>query len=296
MAAPVAVGLVGAGPWATLLHAPLLAAGPETRLAGVWARRPEAAAELAARHGAPAFERFEALLDACEAVAFAVPPAVQAELAPRAAAAGRALLLEKPIAADVAGAERLAGAVGAAGVPSLVVLSFRYAPPVREFVARARALRPVGGRGWFVSGGLLGGPFATPWRLESGPLLDLGPHVLDLLDAALGPIVEVRAHGDRHGWVGLLCDHEGGAASEASLCATARGSPHRAGAEVFGPGGSAEVDCVACTGPESFANVRAELAALVRARRDGRAPAAHDLDVRRGLHLQRLLDAAARQL
>ncbi|MHB8468022.1 MAG: Gfo/Idh/MocA family oxidoreductase, partial [Acidimicrobiales bacterium] len=76
----------------------MLAAGPETSLAGVWARRPEAAAELAARFGAPAFDRYEDLLDASEAVAFAVPPDVQATMALEAVAAGKALLLEKPLA------------------------------------------------------------------------------------------------------------------------------------------------------------------------------------------------------
>ena len=40
---PVAVGLIGAGPWARMAHAPMLAKSPHTRLAGVWARRPEAA-------------------------------------------------------------------------------------------------------------------------------------------------------------------------------------------------------------------------------------------------------------
>ena len=122
---PWRVGVVGAGPWASMVHAPVLAAGPETTLARLWARRPEAAAELAGRHGAPAFDRYEDLLDACDAVAFAVPPGVQAAMAVQAAAAGKALLLEKPIADDLAGAERLADAVGTAGVPSLVVLSYR---------------------------------------------------------------------------------------------------------------------------------------------------------------------------
>lgn len=37
---PVEAGLVGAGPWARAMHARVLAAGPETRLAAVWARRP----------------------------------------------------------------------------------------------------------------------------------------------------------------------------------------------------------------------------------------------------------------
>lgn len=97
---PVKVGLVGAGPWARAVHARVLAAGPETRLTSVWARRAEAARETAEPHGAAAVTRFEELLDGCEAVAFAVPPAVQAELAPLAAKAGKALLLEKPLGVD----------------------------------------------------------------------------------------------------------------------------------------------------------------------------------------------------
>ena len=67
----------------------------------------------------------------CDAVAFAVPPEVQAELAADAARAGKAVLLEKPIAADLRGAGRLAEAVGGAGVTSLVVLSWRYAASIR---------------------------------------------------------------------------------------------------------------------------------------------------------------------
>lgn len=284
------VGLVGAGPWATLFHGPMLAAGPETRLAGVWARRPDAAAELAGRHGTRAFERYDDLLDRCEAVAFAVPPAVQAELATTAAGRGKALLLEKPIADDLAGAERLAAAVGEAGVVSQLVLSWRYADAVREFLDEARELDPVGGRASFVSGSLLGGMFATPWRLERGALVDLGPHVVDLLDAALGPVTSVRAHGTTAGWVGLLLEHEGGRVSEASICGTARVEPPVAGASVFGRNGSASVDCAAAVGADPFTTVRREFAAAVR------TEAPHPLDVRRGLHLQRVVAAAEDEL
>jgi predicted dehydrogenase len=254
----------------------------------VWARRPAAADALASSLGAPSFERYEAMLDACDAVAFCVPPAVQAEMAAQAAAAGKALLLEKPIAADVDGAERLAGAVGDAGVASVVVLTFRFSAGVRAFIDEARAVEPLGGRGWFVSGGLLGGHFATPWRLAEGPLLDLGPHVLDLLDAALGPIVSVRAHGARLGWVGLLCDHENGVASEASLCATAAVDPQTAGAAVYGARGTATVEASAETGPDTFATVRADFAAAVAA-----GPGSSPVDVHRGLHLQRLIAQAS---
>ena len=72
--APVRVGLVGAGPWARAMHARMLAAGPETTLTAVWARRPEAAQETAAPYGAKVAASFDELLEQCEAVAFAVPP------------------------------------------------------------------------------------------------------------------------------------------------------------------------------------------------------------------------------
>ena len=285
----VRVGVVGAGPWASMVHAPVFAAGPETELSGVWARRPEAAAKLVERHGGVVFDDVDALFEASDAVAFAVPPDVQAALAVRAAAAGRALVLEKPIALSLADAERLAEA--AAAVPSLVVLSWRYAASVRAFLQQTAAATPLGGRGIFASGAALGGPFATPWRLEQGPLYDLGPHVLDLLDAAMGPIVDVRATGDPLGWITLACAHESGATSSASLTMSTAIQPHRAGVEVYTADRVLELDCTAAVGVEAFATLRAELAGLVA------SGATHPtLGVERGLHLQRLIDAAARQL
>ncbi|MEU6997437.1 Gfo/Idh/MocA family oxidoreductase [Nonomuraea sp. NPDC046570] len=281
---PLAVGLVGAGPWAEMAHAPMLAAGPYTRLAGVWARRPEAAARL----GAPVYERIEELFDACEAVAFCVPPAVQAELGVLAARAGKAVLLEKPLAADLDGAKRLAGAIAEAGVPSQMLLTMRYASETRDFLARCALIEPFGGHAANVSGALLGGgPFATPWRLERGALLDVGPHVVDLLDAALGEVVGVRAHGNPLGWVGLLLEHAGGAVSEASLCMAATGDLPPATFAVFGAKGSAvlphfehdPLDVVA----EEFA-------------RTVRQGGGHPLDAAHGLRLQHVIAEAENQL
>lgn len=290
MIEPVRVGLVGAGPWAQLVHAPTFAAGPDTTLAGVWARRPDAAAVVAGPNHAPVFEDLDALIDACDAVAFAVPPAVQADLAVRVARAGRAVLLEKPIAADLAGAERLAAAVAENGVVSQVLFTWRYTTAVRRFLDEAAALAPFGGRASFVGSALLGGPFATPWRLEEGALLDLGPHIIDLLDAALGPVTRVRAHGDPHRWVGLLLDHEGGAVSEASLTAASAHEPMLVTTEVFGPTGGTRVDGSTAVDADTFPTVARELAAAVRS---GTSPA---LDVHHGLRIQRLLDAAATDL
>lgn len=289
-AEPVRVGLVGAGPWAAMVHGPMLAAGPETRLVGVWARRPEAAAELADRHQAEAFARIEDLFEVVDAVAFAVPPAVQAELAPAAAAAGRALLLEKPLADDVSGAEKLVEAIDQAAVPSLVALTWRFTRPVRHFLEDASQQSFLTGTGVFLSNALITGQFRTPWRLERGPLLDLGPHVVDLLASALGPVVGVRAGGDLHRWVSLLLEHENGATSQASLSASLAVNPFRASVEVFGETGSLSVDCARAVTVETFATLRAELASTVTSGEQ------HPLDAHHGLELQRILTAAQADL
>jgi predicted dehydrogenase len=205
----VAVGLVGAGPWAGMLHAPMLAGGPETRLAGVWARRPEAARALAEAHGSRAVGSLEELWEMCEAVAFAVPPDVQAELAVAAARAGKHLLLDKPLALTVGAAERLAAAVDEAGVVSQMVLTNRYGPRGREFLAAAEGFEVVGARCASLSGALLGqSPFATPWRRRHGALLDVGPHLIDLLEATVGPIEELSGRGDPLRWTSLAAGRD----------------------------------------------------------------------------------------
>ncbi|MFC4532357.1 Gfo/Idh/MocA family protein [Sphaerisporangium dianthi] len=280
---PVSVGLIGAGPWAEAVHAPTLAAGPYTRLTGVWARRPRAAARL----GVPVYERLEELFDVCEAVAFCVPPAVQAELGVLAAKAGKALLLEKPLAADLDGARRLADAVGEAGVASQMVLTFRYSATTKSFLERVRAIEPFGGYAMNVSGALY--TIDSPWRQERGAILDVGPHMIDMLDASLGPVTGVRAHGDTLGWVGLLLEHQSGAVSEASLSMAARvehGSSHVA---VFGRQGTETLDG-GDLGYDVFPDMVAEFAHTVR--RGG----GHPLDARHGLRLQEIIAAVEAQL
>ncbi|MFN0145226.1 MAG: Gfo/Idh/MocA family protein [Dehalococcoidia bacterium] len=291
MSAPVAVGLVGAGPWAGMVHAPVLAAGPETRLAGIWARRPEAARDLAAKHGAPVFARYEELLDACEAVAFSIAPAAQPEYAITAARAGKALLLEKPLADTLEGAERLAAAVREAGVPSMLMLSYRFGSHVRAFLERAADFGAVAGRATFLGGGFLpGSPFATGWRLEQGALLDLGPHMIDLMEATLGPVAAIEAAGALK-VVNLLLRHESGATSTVALSGALPFNPAKVTIDLYGPGGELSVDALAGGSfLETFATVRREFAATVRSGRP------HALDAERGLHLQRLIATATAQL
>ncbi|MEJ8279703.1 Gfo/Idh/MocA family protein [Pseudonocardia spirodelae] len=292
------IGLLGAGPWAQAVHAPAIAAHPRWSAAGVWARRPEAAAEVAAISGGPVHTSVESLLDACDAVAFAVPPAVQAGLLETVVGAGKHVVLEKPLAADLPAARRAAAAVGAAGVRSATMLTLRFDPAIRAWLDTVPD--GAGGPGTtatarWLSGALLGGPFAaSAWRAEHGALLDVGPHVVDLLDAALGPVTGVD-HGHRDEpdlWrFGLV--HAGGARSSVVLSLRIPVDPtdfEVALAGGMGPDGRGRhvldrrpADAVACFG--------ALLDDLEAAIADGT-----DLpvDARRALHLQQVIDGVVR--
>ncbi|MFJ8361804.1 Gfo/Idh/MocA family protein [Streptomyces sp. NPDC093984] len=283
---PVDVGLVGAGPWARAMHARILAAGPETRLTSVWARRAEAAQEIATPYEAHVAADFDELLDHCEAVAFAVPPAVQAHLAPLAAKKGKALLLEKPLGPDLPAAQRVAEAIAKAGVVSQLVLTKRYHPLTRAFIDQARALDVAGARSCYLHGAFLGGEFATGWRLEHGALLDLGPHLLDLLDAAIGPITAIRASGDPRRWIELTCEHANGAMSQASLSGSVNLPRPLTRVELFGTGPSLTYDTAAIDHEEAWPILRNEFATAVRTGTPG------ELDAQHGLYLQTLLDQA----
>lgn len=290
MESPLRIGLVGAGPWAQVFHGPMLAASPAVELVGVWARRADQAALVASRHGAEGFADLDELFARCDAVAFAVPPDVQSALAVRAADAGRHLLLDKPLGLDVAQARAVADAVRANGVVSQMVLTNRYRPSVRAFLADAERFEVHGARAAFVAGGGIAGAFfATPWRLEHGALLDLGPHVLDLLETAVGPITAIRGDGDPRRWIGLTCTHEGGVVSQAALSITTPVSPSVTRYELYGPTGSLvlDLDDDHHDREATMATIPAELAAAVASGHG------HPLDAARGLHLQELLAAAA---
>lgn len=280
------MGVVGAGPWAQMMHAPMLAAGPDTVLTAVWGRRVEAAQDLAAQFGAVGTDDFDAFLAQCDAVSFAVPPDVQVELARRAAAAGKPLLLDKPIGLTVIQAQALVQAVDAAGVPTQVVLSRRYSKRIRSYLADIATMEVTGLRTSFISGAFLdGSPFQTPWRLREGALLDVGPHVLDLMDAAAGRIEHIEAVGDPLRYMAITTHHDSGAIGQACLSSVVPGFLWDF--EVFGPAGIVsapqrpddERDEVQQTIAREFAQVC----------REG---VAHPLDVHRGLYLQELMQRA----
>src|SRR5437763_2258401 len=121
-------GLLGTGYWAGQTHAAALHRHPDATFVGVWGRDPAKAHAVADRYGVDAYTDVDALIGDVDAVAVALPPDVQAPLAVRAARAGRHLLLDKPVALSVAGADAVVGAADTAGVSTLVFTTNRYRP------------------------------------------------------------------------------------------------------------------------------------------------------------------------
>jgi predicted dehydrogenase len=230
-------GVVGTGFWAREIHARSLAQHDDAELVGVWGRNPAKAEALGAEFEVPGYADLDALLADVDAVSFSVPPDVQVPLAVRAAEAGKHLLLEKPIALDLAGADRVVGAVRAAGVASVVFFTFRFQRGTATWLEQAGRTRLAGGAGTWIDS-LVGTPFGnSPWRQRHGALWDIGPHALSVLVPALGPVRGVLAGGGVGDIVHLVLTHESGAASTVTLSHTV--APLAAGTEfyVFGDAG-----------------------------------------------------------
>jgi predicted dehydrogenase len=164
-------GLFGTGYWATETHAAGLVAAPDARFAGVWGRDPAKAEALADRYGVRAYADVDGLLADVDAVAIALPPQVQAGLATQAAAAGKHLLLDKPIALSMPDADALLAAVTDNGVASVVFVTNRYVPAIEEALRDA-----VATGGWHGGRATMhasifrpGNPYAgSAWRREKG--------------------------------------------------------------------------------------------------------------------------------
>jgi predicted dehydrogenase len=216
----VRVGLVGTGYWARVTQAAVLSDHPGVELVGVWGRDSARSAALAADVGARAYDRPERLFADVEVVAFAVPPQVQVTLAEAAAAAGRHLLLDKPVALDPAASGRLVAAVERAGVATRVFFTRRYLPGVSAFLERARAGGPWTAATAHMLVSIFGSdsPYRdSAWRREHGGLWDLGPHALSLVLPVLGPVELAGTVDDARGTSYVTLRHRGGAVSRLAL-------------------------------------------------------------------------------
>jgi predicted dehydrogenase len=288
-------GLFGTGPWAQQAHGPALAGHPSAELVGVWGRSPEKAAALAGAHGVPAYTEVEALIAEVDAVAVALPPDVQADVALRAARASKHLLLDKPVAFTTDAADEIAGEVADRGLASVVFFTSRFVPDIDSFLTGAAETG-----GWhearvehlgsiFEPGNAFGD---SPWRqAERGGLWDVGPHALSFVLPVLGPVASVTAVDGPRETTHVLLKHAGGAVSRLTLSVNAPVKAMRNEAVFFGEAGSAAVPTVDWAPVDAL---RRAVDQLVAAADGGDQPAC---DVRFGAAVVAVLaaaDAAAR--
>ena len=231
-------GVVGTGHWADVCHAAGIAAHPGAELVAAWGRDEDKTRALAGRYGIDAETDLDVLLEKVDAVAFAVPPDVQAELAVQAARAGCHLLLEKPLALTAEAAERVVDEAESAGVATVVFFTQRFREPVDTWLRSVSDSDWDGGSGWFLTGSLApDSPFSTPWRHEYGGLWDLGPHLLSLLIPALGPVEEAAALHGRGDLTQVVLRHQEGRTSKITVSGTAPQAAERLQVELWGADG-----------------------------------------------------------
>jgi len=292
------IGLVGAGAIAKA-HARALRSVAGARLAAVCSRTEAGARAFASEFGgAPVASTFEALLRLPDvtAVVLAVPNALHAPYALAALAAGKHVLVEKPMATTLADAKQMAAAAQKAGRCLMVGHMWRFdreAQYVRAQVA-AGALGGVfktkgygvhvgwGPSGWFTSKAQAGG----------GALIDMGVHAIDTARFLLGDPRAVRVYADlgtRFGQydvddIGMVMIHwDSGAVS---LIESGWWNPHADGPEastqLFGTKGYGRLFPTEIAGERPSFPARAEhcdphlyegqLAAFAAAIRDGQSP------------------------
>jgi predicted dehydrogenase len=179
------VGIIGAGYFGGE-HARALAAGPGARLVAASARRPERLNRFTSEFGGTDYADYHDLLadPAVDAVCIALPHNLHAEATVAAARAGKAIMLEKPMAPSLADCDAIVQVVAETGVPFMVAHPYRF---MRAYQEAAR----------LIQAGAIGRPVAAtaamvkdwtfsrrePWHLAAGGGMWLtnGCHLVDRL-------------------------------------------------------------------------------------------------------------------
>ena len=137
-----------------------------------------------------------------DVIDISTPNDSHAEIACAAAAAGKAILCEKPLARDLAEAEQMVAAVKKARVVNMVCHNYRRVPALalaREMIKRGElGERLYHFRARYAQDWIADPEFPLVWRLRakeagSGSLGDLGSHIVDLGRYLVGEFREVCA-------------------------------------------------------------------------------------------------------
>ncbi len=206
-------GIIGCGDVTEIKSGPGFRKAANSELIAVMRRNGALAADYARRHGVPRWhDDAEAILRASDidAVYVAATPESHADYVLRCAAAGKPVLVEKPMALSQSQCADMIAACAAAAVP-LWVAYYRRALPrflaVRDLVRNGAVgpVRMVTSRQFLPHKPQAEmNPGSPPWRVEAarsggGLFVDMMSHTLDFFDFVFGPIAEVRAFAANQG-------------------------------------------------------------------------------------------------
>jgi predicted dehydrogenase len=186
----VRVGLVGAGAVGAR-HARTLAGFQDVELVAICDPETAAGEALAGELGVPAVDALERLLRVGpDAVWLCVPPFAHGDLEMTLVQAGLPFFVEKPLAADLTVASRVAAAVATAGLPTATGYHWRHLDTVdrARSALTGRRVRLVDARWWGAT------PPPAWWRrrsLSGGQIVEQATHVLDLVRVLAGEVGEV---------------------------------------------------------------------------------------------------------
>ena len=183
------------------IHADALKSVPEAEFVAVCDSDAGRAAAFAGQYSVRPYTDMGDLLkdSGAEAVILCTPHPLHAEPAIRAAEAGVHVLVEKPLAANLADCDAMLAAADKAGVKLGVVSQRRFFEPVRRMRAAIDAGkigRPALGTfvmlSWRDEAYYRSDPWRGRWDTEGGGVLvNQSPHQLDLLQWFMGPIEEI---------------------------------------------------------------------------------------------------------
>jgi UDP-N-acetyl-2-amino-2-deoxyglucuronate dehydrogenase len=194
------VGLVGCGKVGQI-HAAALQGLPEAEFVAVCDADLGRVHEFATRHGARGFGDVAAMLREAKlaVVLIGTPHPLHAAGAIQAAEAGVHVLVEKPLAANLADCDAMLDAARKAGVLLGVISQRRLYEPVRRMkvaIDAGKIGQPVLGvftmYSWREPAYYQSDPWRGKWTTEGGGVLvNQSPHQLDLLRWFMGPVAEI---------------------------------------------------------------------------------------------------------
>ena len=212
MSADVGIGIVGYGLMGRA-HAYGYTVAPRVRelhctprLRIISGRTEAAVAHAAQAYGVDGWTtdwRDVVLSEDVQIVDICTPPGTHAEIVEAAAAAGKAVLCEKPLAADYASARAAAQSVDEADVPNAIGFNYRRLPALalmKQLVDEGRVGEVLLWRGLWLSDEFLDPDIPFDWRFEralgASTIADLGAHLIDLALWIVGDIETVAAQSE----------------------------------------------------------------------------------------------------